>query len=75
MNNYKAVTVEGIGLSGVLGVIFITLKLTGSINWSWWWVLSPFWLPWAVALATVLLVLIGVVIVSAAKTAMEEIRK
>lgn len=26
----------------VLGLIFITLKLTGHITWSWWWVLSPF---------------------------------
>lgn len=29
----------------VLLLIFITLKLTGYIAWSWWWVLSPFWIP------------------------------
>jgi hypothetical protein len=27
----------------LLQVAFITLKLTGYINWSWWWVLSPIW--------------------------------
>lgn len=27
----------------VLAFIFITLKLTGHISWSWWWVLSPLW--------------------------------
>lgn len=27
----------------VLGIVFIVLKLTGYIDWSWWWVLSPFW--------------------------------
>ena len=30
---------------GILGLIFITLKLTGHIAWSWLWVLSPFWIP------------------------------
>jgi hypothetical protein len=30
---------------GILTLIFITLKLTGHITWSWWWVLSPLWIP------------------------------
>lgn len=49
----------GIGFSGLLAIVFITLKLTGVIAWSWWWVLSPLWIPalivvaiFAVALAT-----------------------
>jgi len=29
------------GFIEVLTLIFITLKLTGYIDWSWWWVLSP----------------------------------
>lgn len=28
-----------------LTLIFITLKLTGHIAWSWWWVLAPLWIP------------------------------
>lgn len=28
---------------GLLGVIFVTLKLCHVINWSWWWVTIPFW--------------------------------
>lgn len=32
---------------GAMGVLFIGLKLTGHIDWSWWWVLAPFWVPWA----------------------------
>ena len=35
----------GIGFCGLLTVLFIALKLTGFIGWSWWWVLSPLWLP------------------------------
>ena len=30
---------------GILGLIFITLKLTGHITWPWLWVLAPFWIP------------------------------
>ena len=40
----------GIGFLGLLAIVFITLKLTGYIAWSWWWVLSPLWLPLAVVL-------------------------
>ena len=28
---------------GMLGVLFVGLKLTGHIDWSWWWVTAPFW--------------------------------
>lgn len=32
---------SGIGFCGLLTILFIGLKLTGHIAWSWWWVLSP----------------------------------
>lgn len=32
---------NGIGFPGLLAIIFIVLKLTEVIDWSWWWVLSP----------------------------------
>jgi len=35
----------GFGFSGLLAAIFITLKILGKITWSWWWVLSPLWIP------------------------------
>lgn len=31
-------------------MVFVTLKLTGNIAWSWWWVLSPLWIPWAIVI-------------------------
>lgn len=34
----------GITFPGLLAVVFITLKLIGKIDWSWWWVLSPLWI-------------------------------
>lgn len=45
----------------ILGLIFITLKLTGFIDWSWWLVLAPF-LAWPVlVLAFFALALLGCV--------------
>ncbi len=35
----------------LLCLMFIGLKLTGHIDWSWWWVLAPIWVPWAIWLA------------------------
>lgn len=34
---------NGPGIAGLLGVAFVVLKLCGVINWSWLWVLCPFW--------------------------------
>lgn len=39
----------GIGFCGLLTIVFITLKLTGVIAWSWWWVLAPTWIPLSIA--------------------------
>lgn len=36
---------NSIELSTILFLIFLILKLTGNINWSWWWVTSPLWIP------------------------------
>ena len=41
---------SGVGLGGLLLVVFIVLKLTGVIGWSWWWVCSPLWIPIALSL-------------------------
>ena len=35
----------GISFSGALFLVFLILKLTDNIDWSWWWVTSPIWIP------------------------------
>ena len=45
----------GIGFTELLATIFIVLKLTKVITWSWWWLLSPLWIPIAL-LGTVFLI-------------------
>lgn len=54
-NNSKG---GGIGFCGLLSIVFIVLKLTHYIDWSWWWVLSPLWIPLAVLLSIIIIVLI-----------------
>lgn len=45
----------------LLLVIFIVLKLIGVITWSWWWVLSPLWIPLAIALIVTIIFLILII--------------
>lgn len=45
---------SGIGVLGLLGVVFVVLKLLGFISWSWWWVTLPFWGGIALLVAVVL---------------------
>jgi len=49
----------GIGLGGVLFVVFLVLKLIGVITWSWWWVTAPLWIPFVIIIAVVIVVAIG----------------
>jgi len=55
MAKNETVSSGGIGFSGMLAILFIGLKLTNYITWSWWWVLSPLWLPVAVLCSLALL--------------------
>lgn len=41
----QKVTSSGIGLGGAIFIVFLVLKLTGTIDWSWWWVTAPIWTP------------------------------
>ena len=54
----------GIGFFGLLAIVFITLKLTHVIDWSWWWVTAPLWGPVAALLCFVFVVFIVAFIAS-----------
>lgn len=53
----------GISLSTILFVVFLVLKLTEVIDWSWWWVTAPLWIPLALILMICFFIIIGLVIV------------
>ncbi len=42
-NTTTGVTSGGLSLTTILFLIFLVLKLTGYISWSWWWVTAPLW--------------------------------
>lgn len=48
----KSTSVQvGPGLAGSMTILFVILKVTNYIDWSWWWVFSPLWISAAVVLA------------------------
>ena len=55
----------GIGFAGLLAVLFVGLKLTNVISWSWWWVLSPLWISTLIGL--MVLVSVAIIFVLASK--------
>ena len=48
----------GLGLTTLLTIVFVVLKFTHVINWSWWWVLSPLWIGASIGLFFVIVILI-----------------
>lgn len=57
MTSNNTTSSGGIGFTGLLTILFIALKLTHVIGWSWWWVLSPIWIS-----AALTLVIVGAVV-------------
>ena len=57
----KEVTYKYPSTLSILGIVFIVLKLTGVINWSWWWVTAPFWIP--IALVIIVLLITGLILI------------
>ena len=58
MSNSSSGSSGGIGFCGLLAIVFITLKLCKVIEWSWWWVLAPLWIPFVVVGGILLVVLL-----------------
>jgi uncharacterized membrane protein len=54
-----------VGFASLLGLAFIILKLCKAIDWSWWWVLSPFWIIGVMVI--LLLVIAGILAITAVK--------
>jgi len=58
-NKNKDITIRGLG-SILLLIAFIVLKLCHVIEWSWFWVLSPLWIPLALSIIIIAVVAIWV---------------
>ena len=55
---HPQIRLVNMGVTGLLTLVFITLKLSKVIDWSWVWVLSPLWITAGILLAIALLVLV-----------------
>lgn len=58
MSTQSTSSSSGIGFTGLLTIVFITLKLMGYIDWSWWWVLSPIWISIVLVIVIVLIFIV-----------------
>jgi len=58
---------SGISFTGALTILFIGLKLTNVITWSWWWVLSPIWISLSLVIFILAVVLTVAIIAEASK--------
>ena len=77
MTDKQKTTSNGIGIGTVLFLIFLTLKLAeiGQVaTWSWWWVTSPLWIPFALVLSIFGIVFLGVVIALIFGASVEDIK-
>lgn len=65
MSNATTSGSNGIGFGTVLFLVFLVLKLTAVIDWSWWWVTAPLWIP--VALMAVIYAIAGIAMLTGGK--------
>lgn len=47
---------ESVGIGFILFIVFLVLKLTNVVTWSWWLVTAPLWIPFGIALVIAIIV-------------------
>ena len=58
-----SITTGGTSFLNLLFLVFLVLKLTNVINWSWWWVTAPLWIPVGFLLSVlVVLFVVGIIL-------------
>lgn len=62
--NESSSSSSGIGFFGLLAVLFVGLKLTHFIDWSWWWITAPLWGPALVFIAVLAIIFVGAILKS-----------
>ena len=62
MSDKTSSSSSGIGFTGLLTIVFVTLKLLGKITWPWVWVLSPIWIALGLSLIIIAVVIIAAVV-------------
>ncbi len=72
----QSTTSGGISITTVIFLVFLILKLTNNIDWSWWWVTSPLWIPIVAFLSIVFIfIVIGLLYVAHTGKPIDEFTK
>lgn len=58
MSEKRIVISSGITFPMLLFLVFLVLKLTNVITWSWWWITAPLWVPSAIVISILFIVVI-----------------
>jgi predicted small integral membrane protein len=58
----KNTSSNSISFLGLLTILFVGLKLTGYINWAWYWILGPLWIPLALGIIIAVVVMIIIIL-------------
>ena len=53
---------QGVGIGFILFVVFLVLKLTNVVTWSWWLVTAPLWIPFGIVLVIVIIATVVAII-------------
>ena len=64
MEDTKKITVNFGGIGTILAIVFMVLKLTGHIDWSWVWVFAPIWIPLALAVGILIIYFVVIMIIA-----------
>lgn len=59
-NKFKLSSIR-VNLCTILFILFLVLKLTRNIDWSWWWVTAPLWIP--ISIIAIISVVVAVSVV------------
>lgn len=75
MESKTATSARSISFFGLLGIVFIVLKLCGVIAWSWWWVTAPLWGGAALVIAAILTICVLAIVTGLCQGAVKGIGK
>ena len=53
---------QGVGIGFILFIVFLVLKLTKVVTWSWWLVTAPLWIPFGIALVIMVIATVVAII-------------
>ena len=71
----KSNSSSGLSLTAVLFIVFLILKLTGNIDWSWWWVTSPLWIPVALGLSIACIAIVILIVALIFGSSIDDIKE